>query len=501
MGWVRAIIHLDLDAFYASVEQLRRPELRGRPVIVGGAGDGRTARAVVSAASYEARHYGVHSAMPLARAVRLCPTAVVLPVDFPAYRQASARIFGLARALTPLVEPPSLDEAYLDVTATPGEPPEMAARLRDQIHEATGLHASFGVATSKTIAKIASELRKPRGFVVVAPGEELEFLRPLPLRTLPGLGPATAATLSGLGLRTLGDLASHPPALLERRLGRAAALSLTRRAQGIDSSPVTPPTTPKSISREETYDRDVVDPAQLRERVRHLSADVGRRLRAAGLSARTVSLKLRDADFTTVTRQRSLERERQRRGDHRRRDRPARRHPSVRPAGPSARGWRPQPKEDAAQLDLFTAPASDRERRLDATLKSLRRRSARRGASRRTGGRAPRPRLAPRGPARTLTRLPSPSASTSSSRNSTISASKASRAEATMPAISSTRSRGQSSTAASSVELGSCPICPRSATWAISSRRVSSRRAAASAAAASASSTSPSRWTATTRRM
>ncbi len=384
MGWVRAIIHLDLDAFYASVEQLRRPELRGRPVIVGGAGDGRTARAVVSAASYEARHYGVHSAMPLARAVRLCPTAVVLPVDFPAYRQASARIFGLARALTPLVEPLSLDEAYLDVTATPGEPPEMAARLRDQIHEATGLHASFGVATSKTIAKIASELRKPRGFVVVAPGEELEFLRPLPLRTLPGLGPATAATLSGLGLRTLGDLASHPPALLERRLGRAAALSLTRRAQGIDSSPVTPPTTPKSISREETYDRDVVDPAQLRERVRHLSADVGRRLRAAGLSARTVSLKLRDADFTTVTRQRSLDGGSD--SDAAITAAAIALLAATRQSGQPVRllGVGVHNLEDAAQLDLFTAPASDRERRLDATLDSLRRRfgpdAVRRGA-------------------------------------------------------------------------------------------------------------------------
>jgi DNA polymerase-4 len=384
MGWVRAIIHLDLDAFYASVEQLRRPELRGRPVIVGGAGDGRTARAVVSAASYEARHYGVHSAMPLARAVRLCPAAVVVPVDFPAYRQASTRIFALARAVTPLVEPLSLDEAYLDVTATPGEPPEMAARLRDRIHETTGLHASFGVATSKTVAKIASDLRKPRGFVVVAPGEELEFLRPLPLRTLPGLGPATAATLAGLGLRTLGDLASHPPALLERRLGRAAALSLTRRAQGIDSSPVTPPTTPKSISREETYDRDVVDPGQLRERARHLSADVGRRLRAAGLSARTVSLKLRDADFTTLTRQRPLE------GGS---DSDA----AITAAAIALLAATRQPGtpvrllgvgvhnlEDAAQLDLFSAPATDRERRLDATLDSLRRRfgpdAVRRGA-------------------------------------------------------------------------------------------------------------------------
>ncbi|MGO8686389.1 MAG: DNA polymerase IV [Candidatus Dormibacteria bacterium] len=384
MGWARAIIHVDLDAFYASVEQRRRPELRGRPVIVGGGGEGHTTRAVVSAASYEARRFGVHSAMPLGRALRLCPEAVLLPVDFPAYRRASARIFALARALTPLVEPLSLDEAYLDVSATPGEPPEMAARLRDQILEATGLDASFGVATCKTVAKIASDLRKPRGFVVVRPGEEAEFLRPLALRTLPGLGPATADALAGLGLRTLGDLARHPPALLERRLGRAAAVSLTQRAQGIDSSPVTPPAAPKSISREETYDRDVAGVEQLRDRIRHLSADVGRRLRAAGLTARTVSLKLRLADFTTLTRQRPFDGG----GDsdaeitagalallavtHR----PG--HP-VRLLGVGVHHL-----EDAAQLDLFSAPADDRERRLDATLDSLRRRfgpdALRRGA-------------------------------------------------------------------------------------------------------------------------
>ena len=189
------------------------------------------------------------------------------------------------------------------MTATPGDPEEMAIRLRDQILAETGLHASFGIATCKTVAKIASDLRKPRGFVVVRPGDEAEFLRPLPLRTLPGLGPSTAGTLAGLGLRTLGELAGHPAALLERRLGKAAAHSLTRRARGIDTSPVVPPSTTKSISREETYDRDVVDAGMLRERVRHLSADVGRRLRAAGLSARTVSLKIRYADFTSLTRQ------------------------------------------------------------------------------------------------------------------------------------------------------------------------------------------------------
>ena len=376
---------MDLDAFYASVEQRRRPELRGRAVIVGGGGEGQTARAVVSAASYEARRFGVHSAMPLGRALRLCPDAVLLPVDFPAYRGASAQIFALARALTPLVEPLSLDEAYLDVSATPGEPEEMAVRLRDQILETTGLDASFGVATCKTVAKIASDLRKPRGFVVVRPGEEAEFLRPLPLRTLPGLGPATADALAGLGLRTLGELARHPAALLERRLGRAAAISLTQRAQGIDSSPVTPPSVAKSISREETFGHDVAGSEQLRERVRHLSADVARRLRAAGLTARTVSLKLRLADFTTLTRQRPLE------GGS---DSDAEITAgalallaATHKAGQAVRllGVGVHHLEDAAQLDLFSAPADDRARRLDATLDALRRRfgpgALRRGAA------------------------------------------------------------------------------------------------------------------------
>ncbi|HYA00014.1 MAG TPA: DNA polymerase IV [Candidatus Binatia bacterium] len=385
MRWPRAIIHLDLDAFYASVEQLRRPELRGLPVIVGGADPGHTARGVVSAASYEARRYGVHSAMPLSQALRLCPRAVLLPVDFPAYRRASAAVFSLARQVTPLVEPLSLDEAYLDVTATPGDPAETAMGLHDRILGETRLEASFGVATSKTLAKIASDLRKPRGFVVVPPGEEEAFLEPLPLRALPGLGPATERALSGLGLRTLGDLAQQPVALLERKLGRAAALSLSRRSRGIDTSAVTPPQAPKSISREETFGRDTDDLGQLRERLVHLCADVARSLRSAHLTARTVSLKLRYSDFTTITRQLTLG------------------APSDTEAALTAgavallsaahRPGRPirllgagvHNLEAAAQLDLFAEPVSARDRRIDATVDALRRRfgpeAMRRGAA------------------------------------------------------------------------------------------------------------------------
>jgi DNA polymerase-4 len=309
----RAVIHLDLDAFYASVEQLRRPELRGRPVIVGGAPDGAGSaslrRGVVSAASYEARRYGVQSAMPLATAMRLCPAAALVPVDFPAYRSASAAVFAIAREYTPLVEPLSLDEAYLDVSGSCrryGEPPRIAREIVQRIAAETQLDASVGVAAAKTVAKIASDLRKPRGFVVVRPGDEAAFLAPLPLRRLPGLGPATEAALAALGLTTLGQLAATPEDVLRRRLGPAAAYSLTTRARGLDPAEVTVPGRPKSVSREETFAYDVAQQDALEQRVRELAADVGQRLRHGGWRGRTVTLKLRSADFTTITRQESL---------------------------------------------------------------------------------------------------------------------------------------------------------------------------------------------------
>lgn len=374
MRWPRAIIHLDLDAFYASVEQLRRPELRGRPVIVGGAGAGQIARGVVSAASYEARRYGVRSAMPLTRALRLCPSAVLLPVDFPAYRRASAGVFALAREVTPLLEPLSLDEAHLDVTATPGDPVDIAAGLRDRITAETGLHASFGIATSKTVAKIASDLRKPKGFVVVAPGEEEEFLRSLPVRALPGLGPSTERRLAGLGLHTLGDLAAHPPALLERALGRSAARLLSQRARGIDAAAVTPPGDPRSISREETFDSDIDGIAELRRHLARLCAEVGRSLRAAGLTARTVTLKLRYGDFTTLTRQSTLDGATD--GDAAIASAALALLDAAHMPGRPVRllGAGVHSLERQAQLDLFGEPASARDRVLDATLDSLRRR-------------------------------------------------------------------------------------------------------------------------------
>src|SRR6202050_4839710 len=285
----RAIIHLDLDAFYASVEQLRRPELRGLPVIVGGApaGDGTAHlnRGVVSAASYEARVFGVHSAMPLRTALHLCPQAVLVPVDFRAYRDASKAVFDIARDYTPVIEPLSLDEAFLEVTASTrrfGSSRQIAEEIRARILQTTSLHASFGVATCKTIAKIASDLRKPRGFVVVEPGDEAAFLAPLPLRRLPGLGPAAGGALSGLGISTLGQLAALPLDKVQRRVGRASGTSLWERAQGIDNATVTVPGAPRSVSREETFARDVSQRDALHLRVAELASDVGARLRTGG---------------------------------------------------------------------------------------------------------------------------------------------------------------------------------------------------------------------------
>jgi DNA polymerase-4 len=383
--WPRAIIHVDLDAFYASVEQLRRPELRGRPVIVGGAGDDYR-RGVVSAASYEARRFGVHSAMPLGRARRLCPQAVVLPVDFTAYRAASREVFAIARGITPLIEPLSLDEAYLDVTGSllrMGDPAEIAARLRDRVAEVCQLDASCGVATCKLVAKVASDLRKPRGFVVVAPGEEASFLAPLPLRRLPGLGPSAERALSGLGLTTLGQLAAYPLDALRRRIGDHAATTLIERARGIDRSEVVIPDRPKSVSREETFSVDVSDRAELHRRLRACAADVGRQLRHGGWTARTATLKLRYSDFSTYSRQSTWPSPQQ--GDTALAEAAIRLfddawvgHP-VRLLGMGVSGI-----IDAAQLDLFDAAAAPRDLRLDHTLDALRERfgeaAPRRGA-------------------------------------------------------------------------------------------------------------------------
>ena len=300
-------MHVDLDAFYASVEQLRRPELRGRPVIVGGAGIPGE-RGVVAAASYEARPFGVRSAMPLSRAKRLCPKAIFVPCDFKAYREASKSVFKILDRYSPVIEPIALDEAYLDLTgqeALMGQPDGVAVRLRDEVKALCGLDLSIGVASCKLVAKVASELRKPRGLVVVQPGHEAAFLAPLPLAKLPGCGPATALRLERVGVRTIGELAALPDPLLGELFGQYGRV-LGTHARGRDLSPVLPPGDPKSISREVTFDHDLTDSSRVRDTALRLLQDVTQSLRAHGLSARTVVLKIRYQPFDTQSRQATL---------------------------------------------------------------------------------------------------------------------------------------------------------------------------------------------------
>ena len=300
-GVSRVILHVDMDAFYASVEQRDRPELRGRPVVVGADPRGR---GVVSAASYEARRFGIHSAMPIGRAYRLCPTAAFLPVDMDKYARESERIMAILADFTPLVEPLSLDEAFLDVTgsrALHGTGVEIARRIKARIRAEVGLTASAGVAPNKFVAKIASDLEKPDGLVEVGLDQEAAFLRDLPLRRLWGVGPAAERELAALGARTIGDLVRLGRGRLEARLGASGA-HLFELAQGIDDRPVVPWHDPKSIGAEETFGRDTRDVARLRATLLAQADRVAAELRAAGLRGRTVTLKLRFSDFHTLTR-------------------------------------------------------------------------------------------------------------------------------------------------------------------------------------------------------
>jgi DNA polymerase-4 len=299
------ILHVDLDAFFAAVEQRDRPELRGRPVIVGG---DPGARGVVSAASYEARRFGVRSAMPLRTAAALCPDGVFLPVDGTKYRQASRQVMEILGHFTPLLEQVSIDEAFLDVAGSEalfGPPEEIARRIKAAVRAEVGLTASVGVATTKLVAKVASDLRKPDGLVVVPPGEEAAFLAPLPIGRLWGVGEQTRAALAEQGVRTIGELAELPVDVLVRRLGAHGA-TLHDRARGIDPSPVTGEVAAKSVSHEHTFDVDTADAEIIERTLLALSEGVASRLRAGHVRASTIAVKVRDSSFHTVTRQRTL---------------------------------------------------------------------------------------------------------------------------------------------------------------------------------------------------
>src|SRR5215468_4414528 len=299
---IRTVLHVDMDAFYAAVEQRDRPELRGRPVVVGAMPGGR---GVVSAASYEARRFGIHSAMPISRAYRLCRDAVYLPVDMDKYAAVSRQIMALLAEWTPLLEPLSIDEAFLDVTASRalrGDGPTIARDIKARIRAEVALTASVGVAPNKFLAKVASDLEKPDGLVVVEPGHEAAFLAPLPIGRLWGVGRVTGTELEALGILTIGQLAALPPATLVARFGESHGPALAELAWGRDDRPVEPFGTPKSMGAEETFGADHLDLERLRATLRAQAERVARELRAEGYAGRVVTLKIRFADFSTYTR-------------------------------------------------------------------------------------------------------------------------------------------------------------------------------------------------------
>jgi len=298
------ILHADMDAFYASVEIRDRPELAGLPVIVGGG-----SRGVVLSASYEARVTGVRSAMPVTRARRLCPQAVFVAPRHRVYAAVSAEVMAVFRSITPEVEPLSLDEAFLDISGSIrrlGRPAEIGELIRASIRDQQGITCSVGVANCKFVAKLASSLCKPDGLLVVPDDQVLDFLHPLPVATLWGVGEQTGQVLAGLGLRTVGDIAHTPLAVLQRELGQAVGSHLSALAWGRDDRPVIPGSTDKSVGAEETFATDVDDPQVIRRELLRLSGRTARSLRASGSVARTVVVKLRLANFTTITRSRTL---------------------------------------------------------------------------------------------------------------------------------------------------------------------------------------------------
>jgi DNA polymerase-4 len=306
----RIIFHVDMDAFFVSVEELSHPELKGKAVVVGGP---RDARGVVAAASYEARKFGVHSAMPLRTAAKLCPHAIFVNGHPDRYREYSEKAHLVLTSFSPLVEMASIDEAYLDMTGTErlhGPPLRAAHALHQKMKAETRLNCSVGLGASRLIAKVSSAQAKPNGVLWIVPGEEAKFLAPLNVREIPGVGKVTERNLHSLGIRKVGDLARYDESFLEEHFGKWG-LAMAGKARGEDAggwfdSEVGADTNAKSISHEHTYNEDTADAGQLESTLMRLSEMVGRRLREAGFRARTVQLKLRYKDFTTITRARSL---------------------------------------------------------------------------------------------------------------------------------------------------------------------------------------------------
>ena len=304
------ILHLDLDAFFCAVEELERPDLIGQPFAVGGQPD---ERGVVASCSYAARRLGVRSAMPMSRALRLCPELIIVPPRHRRYAEVSRQVMALLHDLTPLVEQISIDEAFLDLSDLPEDGETLARRLQQDIRDRLGLPSSLGVATNKLVAKIANDFGKgqaqtgapPNAITVVPAGQEADVLAPLPAQALWGVGPKTAARLAGLGIHTIGDLAARPEAELMRLFGKPGA-DLAQRSRGIDDRPIVTEHETKSVSKEVTFARDIADAGELRRTLSDLAEGVGRELRREGLTGSTVKLKLRWPDFSTITRQTTL---------------------------------------------------------------------------------------------------------------------------------------------------------------------------------------------------
>lgn len=301
----RRILHLDMDAFFAAVELLRRPELTGKPVVIGGRGD-PTRRGVVSTATYEARAFGIRSAMPLRTAHKLCPHAVFLPVDFAAYHHYSAKFKAVMQGVSASLEDRGIDEAFLDITDLGGASADIARKIKQRIQAETGLTCSIGIAPNKLLAKMASELDKPDGLTILAAGDVESRIWPLGVRKLPGIGPKTEARLVALGIRTIGELAALPIERLVQELGRSYGAYLYEAARGIDDDPIVTHWEPKSRSRETTFQEDVGDWQQLARTLAGLAREVAEDLRDEGYRGRAIGIKVRFADFETHTRVKTL---------------------------------------------------------------------------------------------------------------------------------------------------------------------------------------------------
>jgi len=300
----RQIIHLDMDAFYPAVEVLDNPELRGKPVIVGGSRN----RGVVSSASYEARKFGVHSAQPMATAMRLCPHGIYLPVRMSRYQEVSDQIFEIFRRFTPLVEGVSIDEAFLDVTGSVrlfGKPEDIARKIKETVFKETGLTVSAGVAPSKFVAKIASDMDKPNGLTVVHPDRVRDFLDPLPIRKMWGVGKVTQEALERLGIHTFRDLSQMPVEELEKQFGKHG-MKMHLLSMGIDEREVVPEHDAKSIGHEDTFEKDIIDLGLAKKELLSLAHRVAHRLRQDKVTGETVTLKVKYSDFTLITRSTTL---------------------------------------------------------------------------------------------------------------------------------------------------------------------------------------------------